>query len=860
MPQSLIQPSFAGGELAPALWARVDLAKYHVGAKTLRNFFVNASGGASNRPGTAYVGRVKDGSHPVRLIPFEFSTVQTYVLEFGHHYLRVVMNGGHVLEPAFSVSAVTQANPCAVTAAGHNFANGDEVFFSGIGGMTALDGDRFLVAAVAGASFQLHSLDGVAVDATAWAAFGGGGTVARVYTLTTPYAGSDLAILKYAQSADVMTLCHPAYPPTDLSRTQHWLWTLTPISFQPGILAPTAIAVTTTAAGSWAYGYVVTALTDDPQEESRASAPVSILAATLNQATGVVTTVTWAPVAGADRYNVYKGPVGFSYGSTTGSIPAGCVYGFIGSSTGCSFTDANIEADTTLTPPEGQDPFANLPIEQVTVTNSGSGYTSPTVTVADPTGSGAVLVAATNGGAIAAITVQNGGANYTGPTVTVTDATGSGATVTATVTSEINYPGCVTYYQQRKIFAGSAIEPESIWMTQSGNFDNMDTSSPSQDSDAITLTVASQQVNAVKNLVSVNALLVLTSSGAFKVSSGSATGVLTPATSVVTPQSFNGCSDVPPLVIESDILYVQSKGSIVRDLTYNFYVDIYTGNDITLMSGHLFFGYQIVDWCWAEEPFKLVWAVRNDGTLLCLTFLKGQDVYPWTRHDTQGAFLSVASVSEGAEDAVYFVVNRTIPGINGGQPVCYVERLASRNFLTGGTADITKAWFVDCGLRYNGAPTTIVSGLGHLEGATVAILADGNVLPPQVVSGGAISLAHAASAVTVGLAYTADLETLNLEVGASSIQGKRKRIAAVTLRLENSRGLMIGYDSDSLVEIKERGTQLYGQPIPLTTGDERLLIPPSWNTEGSVWIRQDNPLPCAVLAVMPEFRLGDVTG
>ena len=859
MAVSLIQASFAGGELAPALWGRVDLAKYHVGAKTLRNFFVNASGGASNRPGTAFVGRVKDGGHPVRLIPFQFSTLQTYVLEFGHTYMRVVMDGGHVLEPAFSVTAITQAAACVVTAAGHNFANGDEVFLTGLGGMTPLDGDRCLVTGVAGASFRLNTLDGVAVNTTTSAAFSGGGTVARVYTLTTPYAGNDLAILKYAQSADVMTLCHPNYPPTDLTRTQHWAWTLDPITFQPAITPPTGLTVVTNSSGPWAYGYVVTALTDDPVEESRASPPVSILSNPLNQNSGIVTTIAWNPVAGASRYNIYKGPIGYAYGTLNGSIPAGCTYGLIGSSTGCTFTDANIAADASEAPPEGQDPFANAPIEQVTVIHSGSGYTNPTITVSDPTGSGAVLIAATNGGVIAAITVQNGGANYSAPTVIVTDTTGIGATATATVASQINYPGCVTYYQQRKIFAGSATEPESIWMTQSGNFGNMDTSSPSQDSDAITLTVASQQVNAVKNLISVNALLVLTSSGAFKVSAGSASGVLTPAASIVTPQSFNGCADVTPLVIESDILYVQSKGSIVRDLTYNFYVDIYTGNDITLMSSHLFFGYQVVDWCWAEEPFKLVWAVRDDGTLLSLTFLKGQDVFPWTRHDTQGAFRSVASVSEGSEDAVYFVVSRTIPGINGGQPVSYVERLASRNFLTNGSADITKAWFVDCGLRYSGAPATIIGGLGHLEGATVAILADGNVQPPQVVSGGTVTLAHAASAITVGLAYTADLQTLNLETGASTAQGKRKKVTAVTLRLQNSRGLQIGYDSDSLVEIKERTTQPYGQPIPLITGDERLLIPPSWNIEGSVWIRQGNPLPCSVLAVIPEVRVGDAS-
>jgi len=849
----VIQASFAGGELAPALWARVDQAKYHVGAKTLRNFFVHPSGGASNRPGTKFVGRVKDGAHPVRLIPFQFSTVQTYVLEFGHHYLRVVMNGGHVLEPTVAVTAIALASPCVVTAPGHGYANGDEVFLAGIGG--GLTGERFRVAAATASTFQLLTLDGVAVDATEFGAYAGGGTAARVYTLATPYDGADLARLKYTQSADVMTLCHPSYPPTDLSRTQHWLWTLSTVAFRAAIAAPNGTSATAHGGGSQYYAYVVTAVTDAPSEESLPSVAAGCQNAALNQNTGVINTIGWSPVNGASRYHVYKGPIG-----TTGPVPAGAVYGYIGSTTGISFDDANIEADATQTPPQGQNPFATRPIDTVTVTASGSGYTNPSLTVSDPTGAGAVLVAATSGGAIASVYVQNGGAGYTNPTVVISDSAGTGAVLSATVATDDNYPGCVGYYQQRKVFAGSSIEPESIWMTQPGNFRNMDFSAPTRDDDSITLTIAAQQVNAIKNLVSVNALLVLTESGAFKISAGSQTGVLTPSATIVTPQSYNGCADLPPLVIESDILYVQAKGSTVRDLSYNFYADLYTGNDITVLSPHLFFGHRLVDWCWAEEPFKLVWAVRDDGALLSLTYLKNQDVMAWCRHDTQGAFLSVASVSEGMENAVYFVVSRTIPGVNGGQPVVTVERLASRNLLTGGDADIAKAWFVDCGLQYAGAPASRISGLGHLEGATVAILADGGVSPPQTVTGGAVTLSHPASVVTVGLPYVAELRSLDIEAGDPTLQGRRKKISAVTVRLENSRGISIGHDEDTLTPVKERSTEGYSQATALRTGDERMVLPPLWDCHGSILIRQDSPLPCTVLAVIPELWAGDAPG
>ena len=775
------------------------------------------------------------------------------MLEFGHLYMRVVMNGGHVLEPASTVTAITCTNPCVVTAPAHGFSNGDEVVVQSATGMTNLNGGNFKVASQSANTFSLTDLDDKAVDSSAWSAYAGGASVARVFTLTTPYMGSDLARLKYTQSADVMTFCHTSYAPMDLSRSQHWAWSLAAIVFRQQIQPPTTVSAANSGAGSQYYRYVVTAQTDSPSEESLPSATADCCNAALNQNTGIINTISWAPMAEASRYRIYKAPIG-----TTKPIPAGSIFGYIGSTTGTSFDDANIQADTSQTPPQGRDPFALSPLNTVTITSGGGNYTAPVVSVSDPTGSGAILVPIIDiSGAITAMIVQNGGSNYSNPTLTITDASGSGAVLTATISTEINHPGCVTYYQQRKVFAGSGGEPETVWMSQTGNFHNMDVSSPSRADDSITLTVASRQVNAVKHLVSVNALLALTASGAFKISGGGTTAALTPTQTVVQPQAYNGCSDITPLVVNYDILYVQSKGSTVRDLSYNFYVDLYTGNDLTVMSSHLFFGYQIIDWCWAEEPFKLVWAVRDDGVVLSLTYLKEQDVYAWCHHDTLGSFLSTASIPEGAEDAVYFVVSRTLPGVAGGQPVSYVERLASRNLLQAGAVDITRSWFVDCGLQYQGSAISNVSGLGHLEGASVAILADGNVQPPQVVKNGAITLQHPASTITAGLPFTADLATLDLDTGDPTIQGRRKKISAVTLKLENSRGLQVGPDSSTLVEIKDRSTQAMGTAVPLKSGDERILISPTWSTQGSLWVRQDNPLPCTVLGVIPEVRIGD---
>src|SRR5260221_429512 len=178
--------------------------------------------------------------------------------------------------------------------------------------------------------------------------------------------------------------------------------------------------------------------------------------------------------------------------------------------------------------------------------------------------------------------------------------------------------------------------------------------------------------------------------------------------------------------------------------------------------------------------------------------------------------------------------------------------------LFSGVAD---AWFLDCALEYNGIPISTVSGLTHLEGKTVGILGDGNVFPPAVVTGGSITLDNPASQIVIGLPYNAELETLDLDVGDPTIQGKRKKIAAVNVKLENSRGIKIGGVNESgdytrLTEVKERSNQMYGTPIGLLTGQERVILDPTWNSNGRILIRQDNPLPCTILAVIPEVELG----
>lgn len=839
----LIQPSFAAGELAPALHARVDLAKYHIGLATCLNWMIMAQGGAQNRPGTLWVGPCIDHAIRSRLIPFQFNTTQAYALEFGHQTMRVIKDGGYVSEAAKPIVSITNANPAVLEVTAHGWSNGDRIHLAGIGGMGELNG-RYIT--IAGATANTVQLAGI--DSSSYGAFTAGGTAAKLYTLVTPYDAADLPRLKFTQSADTMTLTHPGYEPSDLTRAGHADWSLDPISFAAEQLPPTSPAATpSSVTGSAGWSYVITALNRESGEESLPSVAAN---ATFKQEhdwdanAGDLIHVTWTDRPDADSYNVYKMRNG--------------IYGFVGNagSGGSGFIDTKILADTTDAPPGARNPF-------------------------------------------------EGGAN--------------------------EWPGCVNYHEQRKFFGGSTNKPQTLWATASGSYKNMNVSTPTQDDDAITRTIASRQVNEIRHLVSVGSLIVMTSGAEWLCRPGSQSDVLTPANTNLRAQSYAGSSHVPPIVVNDSILFVQEKGSIVRDLKYQFESDGWTGVDLSVLASHLFEGHTIEEWAWTQVPHKIVWAVRDDGVLLALTYMREHEVFAWARHVTDGLVESVCTIGEGDEDVLYLSVARDV----GGQIVRYVERLQSRRF-----AQLRDAWFLDCALAYDGnntnadaalkitgasyamgadivlqssghapfseasvgrryelrsgadkvrvtivdfddantatatldtdAPATLhnidtadwallassVGGLWHVEGRAVEILADGNKTPVQTVTGGVVVLERAASRVLVGLPYDCDLETLNVDAGQPTVQGRRKRIGTVTLRLQDSRGLLAGPGLDALVEMKERSDEALGEPIALYTGDRELLIEPRWNDGGRICVRATPGLPATVLAIIPRLDAG----
>lgn len=771
----LLQPSFSAGEMAPATYARTDLARYFTGLRTCRNFVVLPEGGVQNRSGTRFVVEVKDSSAKTRLIPFQFSTEQTYILEFGNGYIRFVSGGAQVVD---------------------------------------------------------------------------GGSP---YEIASPYSTAELWGLKFTQSADVMTIVHPNHAPMELSRIGPIDWTLTAITFEPGIDAPTGLAATARTGGSGdttEYQYKVTAVSSisEGSVESWASDAASV--DSWDEKPGA--TLSWTAVAGADHYNVYKN-------KSSG------VFGFIGQATGTTFSDINITPESDNTVPIGYNPFADG-----------------------------------------------------------------------------NNPSVVGYFQQRMVFAASAANPQTVWMSRTGDFHNFGYSDPSKDDDGIEFVIASRQVNEIRHLVSLRELLALTSGAEIAISGSSDAGI-TPDNVSAVEQSYFGSSTVLPAIYANTAMYIQARGGKLSTLAYNYVADGFQPQDVSVLSSHLLRGYTIEDMAFTLAPNGILWMVRNDGDLLGFTFLPEQQVYAWHRHDTDGAVEAVASVPEGDEDALYLIVKRTING----STKRYIERMESRQLTKYLSGDFPqdRSFFVDCGLTYDGraslnacvlsggtdwkypnpltltcqfsffnagmvgrflllygdsnpenvgdqllvkitaytSPTvvtvvpqalvpetlrnnftlrwglcaTTISGLGHLEGKTVNILADGDVEPPKVVSGGSITLDNPALIAHVGLPITADFETLDIALqNNQSFLGAKKAINNVVVLCQESRGIFAGTDADHLREYKQRATENWAQPIDLLTGRAEITIPARWEEPGRIFIRQTDPLPLTILGAMPNVQAG----
>lgn len=865
-----MQPSFTAGELSPDLWARVDVSKYVSGLKVAKNVFVHAHGGVSNRAGTQFIAETR-GSQKATQIPFIFDadTSQTYNLIFTDLKMRVLRAGSPVLEAAKSIAGISQANPGVVTSNAHGYANGDEVVLLSIGGMTALSSRNFVVRNVAANTFTLEDMFGATIDTSTLPAYSGGGTARRVYEMATPYVAADLPFMSFAQEKDVMFIVSNAqYAPRKLSRLADDNWTLTTPNFAPSMAAPTGLAVTAVyklrTGDTGNFTFKVTSVSSFGAE-SAASSNSNAANFQYQNEDGQFLKVSWNAVAGAARYRVYRsddetGRVAETTGTSI-EFPTGAIVGDAStipssSAPGAPSTPTGVVASVE---------FGKDTLYVVSAVNEDTGeesLPSPPVTVKNDMsykGNRNDLTWNAVAGASRYYIYRrfNGLYGYVGASETTSFTDENITPDIADGPQEGNnpfdaagkYPRAVTFHEQRLAFAGTLDEPSAVYLGQSGNYENFGAASPAKDSDAITFRVRSREKNEIRSMVSTRGLSLFSSAAEWIVSGGSEDFLN--QNPKIQAQSYRGASYLQPIVVGNVILFPQARGGVVRDFSYQFAEDGFTGSDLTIMARHLFEGRRIVSWAYAQSPHSVVWAVMNDGGLLSLTYMREHEVWAWTHHETDGLVEDVMAVPESGEDAVYLIVKRVIKG----QDKRYIERLHSRAFEVA-----EDAFFVDCGLSYEGAPTGVVRGLHHLEGKSVVALSNGDVVRGLTVTNGAVTLPNPTTKLHVGLPYSALIKTLDLDLGAvrgiGSVQGRPKTIAAMTLRIKDSRGLFVGPSETKMTEYKQRSTEAWNEAIRLYTGDIEITVTPDWTKGGTMVVRQDDPLPMTILGIMPDILVG----
>lgn len=682
------QFSFSAGEITTALYARADQTRYQTGLRTLRNFIVQKTGGVANRPGTKFVGEIRDSAAVGRLIPFQNAT-KSYAVELGNLTMQFVEASAYNTHSSATISAATKASPCVITAVGHAFSNGDLVYITGVSGMIELNGRTFKVAGVSGNTFQLtdHSY-GTNVNSSSYTTYTSGGTVARIYKTATSYATADLFDLKHSQVDNVLSILHTGYAPTDFTWAASSSWSSAAKQFLPAIGRPVNGTGTAGTAGSNSYRYRVTATSESDDEESLPGY-------------GAAKTITGATQANPCEIT------SASHGLTTGDeVLIESVGGmtqlndrtFYITRTGANTFTLDNENSTSHT---AYTSGGTAKMTHITVGVFGALADAPTVSAphtitwtAPATGTARYYNIYKDAGGTFGWIGTAFGLSFKDKAYEP-DITDTHPLDRDLFDSAGEYPSTITHYQHRIVVGASSNEPSAIWAGRVG-VRNFTQSLFVQDGDAIKIVLKGRKINQVKHLVDIGPLLILTSSSELG-ALGNSNGILTPDEQNVRTFSYNGSADVQPVVLGRRALYVDAKETIIRDIGSTDGYSLDSGGDVTIFSSHLFRGYTIVDWAIQTSPDPILWVVRSDGVLLSCTMVPEHAVLGWARHDFDGGTVeSVCVVQEGSEDVLYLVVKRTINSV----VRRYVERMSNRYY-----DDIKEATFLDSYRTYDGRNT-----------------------------------------------------------------------------------------------------------------------------------------------------------
>jgi hypothetical protein len=667
--------------------------------------------------------------------------------------------------------------------------------------------------------FRIHKDGGTVVT----------GSPAAPVEVTTPYAHTDLDKLKFTQSADVMYLVHPDFAPRKITRTSHTAWTITEVDLLRGPMAEDNATSTTLVASARTGSVTVTASTstfasNDVGRLIRLHEGFAKITA-FSSATSVTATVQENADGRAELMP--------SYTATTISAHEGDP-----SATGLEHNDRFQDSSGQFV---SQGFKVGMKVSVTGFTDSNNNESS------------AIIVKVTDDTLLLA------------PSSDLTDeAAGDSVTISGNLTASTDWalgafsastghPSAVAFYEQRLVFASTTEQPQTLFFSVGGSFE--DFAAGTDADDALTYTLGSNQVNIIRYLQAGRVLLVGTSGGEFVVTS-SEDAPLSPTNAVVKRQATYGSADIQPVQVANVTLFVQRAKRKLRELVFDLNTDSYQAPDMTILAEHITDG-GIKEMSLQQEPDNVVWCVLENGKFVGMTYRREENVIAWHEHliggefssDAFGHVESVATIpGDLNEDDTYLVVKRTI---NGGTKR-YIEYFSSFDFGD----DVEDAFFVDSGLTYSGSAATSISGLDHLEGETVSILANGAVHPNKTVSSGSVTLDYSVTKAHIGLNFSSTLQTMRIEAGGTegTAQGKTKRIHEVVLRLFRTVGVKVGSSETELDRIPFRSSAAaMTAAIPLFTGDKEIEFRGGFDTDGFVVVQQDQPLPLTIIGIFPRL-------
>lgn len=749
--------TFNAGELSPLMNARADFPKYSSGARTLENMIVRSQGPISRRPGTKYIASVKTAADPTRIIPFEYSTTDAYIIEMGDEYFRFYRNGG-----------------------------------------------------------QIQS-------------------AGSPYEIVSPYDKTDLFEVQFAQDAQIMRMVHPDYAPYKLTRTAHTAWTMTEIVFEDGpfidenddttiTITPSARigSITLTASSAifdvsdhvgalWEISYLV----DSNSVNERIIAvgetvgPVTVHE---DQEFTWVTSGHWGGTMILERSE--------DDGSTWGIVGPPATYDF----------DGNIQYTGLETEKGGAEYRLRM-----TVRNFGD----DNICKATLTAIGFEQASVVDITAVASTTSATATVIDTLPDTAATWRWAEGAWSTFR-----GFPRTIEHHEQRAIYGGSASFPQTIWssITAADDTDYDDLSIGTDDDDAWIYVLPG--MNPLQWMRSGDFLMIGTTAAIGRL--GTPDKALTPTFVEYRKQAQNGSAYIQAVNAVDAILFVERGGQKIREVTYTFNTDRYIAPDLTVLAEHVT-GDGIVQIDFQNRPDPVLWCVREDGELLSFTYKRRHDVLAWSRSDTgaSGLFKSVATIPGPNETEVWTVAARTIDS----NSVQYIEAFQSVDWTkTSSPTDANDMWFVDSG-------HTDGNDLSHLEGETVAVLADARPIGTFIVSGGAITASGYTNYV-IGLPYTSVYESMPVVAQAQGLSSALMKTAVlnVVMDFQDTLACNLGVDSTNKSAI-QFSKDSFATTIDAFTGVKPSTFPRGLSRDMTIYVDTSDPVPLTLRSVNPFLQV-----